>query len=107
VRRVPTWPIAAGSLIAGFAVAQGTGVRPLGGVVLVAGAAWCGLRWRSARGLPLATGLVALYLLAFAVSHPLGRAIGSWPSVVLVSALVGAAAWALADAPRRRIGRPA
>ncbi|MCW2996165.1 MAG: hypothetical protein JWQ18_3660, partial [Conexibacter sp.] len=30
-RPTPTWPVAAGSLAAGFAVAQATGVRPLGG----------------------------------------------------------------------------
>ncbi|MEA2139882.1 MAG: hypothetical protein QOG56_3032, partial [Solirubrobacteraceae bacterium] len=40
-----TWPVASGSLLLGFAVAQATGVRPLGGVVLALGAGWCGLRW--------------------------------------------------------------
>src|SRR3954454_12673270 len=33
----PTWPVAAGSLALGFAVAQATGVRPLGGIVLAVG----------------------------------------------------------------------
>jgi len=28
-------------------------------------------------------------LICFAVSHPLGAAIGSWPSVLLVAAVVG------------------
>ena len=39
--RVPTAAVAAGSLIGGYVVARETGVRPLGGVVLVAGGAWC------------------------------------------------------------------
>ena len=39
VERLPTAPIAAAGLIAGFGVAVGTGSRPLGGVVLAA----CGL----------------------------------------------------------------
>lgn len=38
---VPTAPIAAGSLVGGYLVARETGVRPLGGVVLAAGGAYC------------------------------------------------------------------
>ena len=48
--RLPTWPVAAGSLLIGFGVAQATGIRPLGGLVLVAGAAWCTVRWRRSAG---------------------------------------------------------
>jgi hypothetical protein len=101
---LPTWPVAAGSLALGFAVAQATGVRPLGGVVLVAGAGWCALRWRERVGGGRAVGLVGLYLAAFAGSHVLGHAIGAWPSVAVVSAVVGAGAYAVADAgPARRV----
>lgn len=95
----PTWPIAAGSLALGFAVAQATGVRPLGGVVLVAGAAWCALQWRRRVGLGRAGGLVALYVGAFAGSHALGHVIGAWPSVAVVAGVVGAATYAVADGP--------
>jgi len=42
---LPTAPVAAGSLIAGYLVARETGVRPLGGAVLLAGGAWCAYRW--------------------------------------------------------------
>jgi hypothetical protein len=94
----PTWPIAAGSLIVGFAVADVTGVRALGGIVLFLAALWCGVRWRREVGLGRALGLVLLYLVAFALSHVLARAIGSWPSVLVLSAIVGAAVWAWADA---------
>ena len=104
MKRTPTWPVAAGSLAVGFAVAQATGVRPLGGVVLVAGCAWCALRWRERAGSGRAAGLVGLYLAAFAGSHVLGHAIGAWPSVAIVSAVVAAGSYAVADAaPARRV----
>lgn len=93
-RAHPTWLIAPLSLIAGFGVADVTGVRPLGGIVLFLAALWCGLEWRRTRGLPVALGLVAVYLLAFGLSHPLGKAIESWPAVVVVSLVVGAVVWA-------------
>jgi hypothetical protein len=103
-RTSPTWPVAAGSLAAGFAVAQATGVRPLGGVVLALGCGWCALRWRERAGTGRAAGLVGLYLAAFAGSHVLAHSIGAWPSVAVVSAVVAAGSYALADAaPGRRV----
>lgn len=93
----PTWPVAAGALILGFGVAELTGVRAIGGIVLFAGALWCGLQWRSRRGLPLALALVALFLVLFAISHVLGDEIGAWPSVFVVAAVMGVAAWFAAD----------
>ena len=94
---MPTWPVASASLVAGFAVAQATGVRPLGGVVLVAAAAWCALRWRALAGLGTAAALVVLYAAAFAASHVLADVLGAWGAVAAVAAAVGAAAWAAAD----------
>jgi hypothetical protein len=102
-RDLPTWPVAAGGLILGFAVAEVTGVRAIGGIVLFVAALWCGLRWKAARGLPVALGLVVVFLTAFALSHVLGRQIGSWPSVFVVSAVVALAAWAAVD--RRELPR--
>ncbi len=103
MRELPTWPVAAGSLVLGFVVAQATGVRPLGGLVLLAGAGWCALRWRERAGTGVAAALVALYLAAFVASHLIAGALGTWGAVALVAALVGLAAWALADrtAPAR------
>jgi NhaP-type Na+/H+ or K+/H+ antiporter len=101
--RPPTWPVAAGSLVLGFAVAQATGVRPLGGAVLAAGAVWCALRWRAAVGTAAAVALVALYLAAFAASHVLADALGAWGAVALVAAVVAAAAYLVAD--RRAVAR--
>ena len=97
-----TWPVASGSLLLGFAVAQLTGIRPLGGIVLVAGCAWCALRWLRAVGVARTAVLVILYTGGFVVSHLIADTLGAWPSVLLVAAAVGAAAYALADnAPAR------
>lgn len=104
---MPTAPIAAASLIAGFAVADATGVRPLGGLVLAITVAWCALRWRRTAGAARAAALVTLYLAAFVASHLLADIAGTWGAVLLVAATVGAAAWLAADRPalKRRTTR--
>lgn len=94
---MPTAPVAALSLVAGFGVAQATGVRPLGGAVLAVALGWCALRWRLAAGAGRAAALVALYLAAFVASHALADVVGTWGAVLLVAAVVGAAAWLTAD----------
>lgn len=99
-RSGPTWPVAAGSLIGGFAVAQVTGVRPLGGLVLAAGAAWCGLRWRREAGAAVAVGLIAVYLAAFVAAHVLADALSAWGAVLTVAVAVALASLLAAD--RRR-----
>jgi hypothetical protein len=83
--------LAAGSLVVGFAVARLTGARELGGLVLVAAAALCAMRWRRAAGWPVTVGLLLLYLGAFVGSHVLARWVGAWPSVVIVAVVVGGA----------------
>jgi hypothetical protein len=100
--RMPTWPVAAGSLALGFAVAQATGGRPLGGVVLLAGAGWCAVRWKERVGIVRTGGLIGLYAAAFIGSHVLGHAIGAWPSVAVVSAVVAGGSYAVADAAPAR-----
>lgn len=97
---LPTWPVAAGSLVLGFAVAQGTGVRPLGGIVLIAGAGWCAKRWRTRVGTRRTAVLLGVYLAAFVLSHVIADPVGTWPAVAIVAAISGGAAWALADASR-------
>jgi hypothetical protein len=96
----PTAPVAAASLVGSYLVARTTRNRPLGGVALVAGGAWCARRWRATAGGGTAAGLVGVYLGAFGASHPLARKVGAWPSVLSVAAAAGVAAWTLAD--RRR-----
>lgn len=96
---VPSGVVAAGALVTGFAVAQTTDVRAMGGVVLLAGAAWCGRQWWR-RGPATTVGLLAGYAGAFAGSHVLAREIGAWPSVLSVSAAVGVVSWVAADRHR-------
>ncbi|HEY0515872.1 MAG TPA: hypothetical protein VGD00_02020 [Solirubrobacteraceae bacterium] len=97
--RVPTAPVAAGTLIAGYAVAAGSGSRPLGGVVLLAGGAWCARTWARRDGPGTAALLSGVGLAAFVASHVLARAIGAWPSVLTVAAITGATVWVRFDAP--------
>jgi hypothetical protein len=100
--RLPTAAITAGSLIGGWQLARRTGIRPLGGAVLAAGGALAVREW-SRRTSPAVTGaLVATYVGAFGLSHPLAKRIGAWPSVLAVSALTAAASYIAADrrAPR-------
>lgn len=92
-----TWPVASASLLLGFAVAQATGVRPLGAIVLVAGCAWCALRWLRAAGTARTALLVVIYVGAFVLSHVVADTLGAWPSVLLAAAVAGLAAYLLAD----------
>lgn len=98
MRPVPTAPVAAASLIAGFAVAVSTGSRPLGGVVLAIGGLWCIQAWARRHGRRTAVILGCVGFAAFVVSHLLGLLIGAWPSVLLVSAVVAVVVWVKADA---------
>lgn len=98
--RVPTAPLAAAGLIGGFAAAQASGSRPLGGAVLAAFGLSC-IAVSSRRDRRRTTaGLTATAALAFAVSHPLGHLIGPWPSVLAVSAATAALCWRLSDSRR-------
>jgi hypothetical protein len=102
MRPIPTAPVAAASLIAGFAVAVSTGSRPLGGVVLTIGGLWCIQAWVRRNGRRTAVILGCVGFGAFVVSHLLGLVIGAWPSVLSVSAVVAVIVWIQADA---RLGR--
>jgi len=98
-----TWPVASGSLVAGFAVAQATGVRPLGGVVLAAGAGWCAVRWRRSAGVARTAGLVGVYIASFVASHLIADTVGTVGAVFLVAAITGLAAYVVADRPASRV----
>jgi hypothetical protein len=102
VRPVPTAPIAAGSLVVGYAVAVASGSRPLGGLVLLACAIPCMRAWTARRGPRTATALAAVGLGLLIASHVLALALGAWPAVLLSAAAMGAAAWIYADAPAAR-----
>ena len=88
---LPVRPIllALAALPAGFAVAQWTGVRPLGGAVM----ALLGLSALLLGRLPmLATVAVAAVAAgAFAASHALAGTLGTWGAVTAAALAVGAA----------------
>jgi hypothetical protein len=100
--RVPTALVAALGLVVAFAVAQGTGNRALGGVVLLAVAVWCAVRaWRPA-GAARVVGVLVAGLVCFAGAHPLGHVIGAWPAVAVAALLLGGVTYALVDRPAAR-----
>ena len=90
--RNATWPVAAGSLLAGFGVAQATGV----------GAGWCATRWRSRVGTGRTVALLIVYLVAFIGAHVIADPVGAWPAVLIVASITGLAVWAVADAALAR-----
>ena len=104
VARMPTAPVAAFGLIAGFGVAVGTGSRPLGGLVMAACGLGCIVVWVRRDGRRTAAWLTAAGLLAFAVSHLLGLVIGAWPSVIVVAAATAGLCWRLSDSRRADAG---
>ena len=86
--------VAFAAFVAGFGVAELTGVRALGGVVLLVGGAWCYAELRGRTGAARAGAVLVVAVVAFVFSHPLGDAIGSWPAVLVSAALVALVALA-------------
>ncbi len=97
MRLTPTAPVAGGTLIAGYAVAAGSGSRLLGGVVLLIGGMWCIFTWNRRHGARTAATLAGIGVGALILSHLLALAIGAWPSVLVVAVVMAAAAWSRAD----------
>lgn len=97
MRPIPTAPIAAGSFLAGYSIVASSGSRPAGGIVLLAGGAWCAREWQRRCGSRTAAELVGIGVGAFVASHLLALAIGAWPSVLLVAAGMGTVTWVRAD----------
>lgn len=102
LERVPTAPLAATGLIAGYGVAVGSGSRPLGGAVMACFGVPCIAIWLRRDGRRTAAELTAFGLVAFGLSHVLAKAIGAWPSVLVVSAATAGACWVRSDAKRSR-----
>jgi hypothetical protein len=101
-RRAAIPLVAAMTFLAGFGVAELTGVRAIGGLVLLAGGAWCARAALSIVGPQRTITLLAIAVALFVASHPLGEAIGAWPAVAVSAALVAAAATALVAAVTRQ-----
>jgi hypothetical protein len=96
--RVPTAPIAAVGLIAGYGVAVASGSRPLGGLVLAACGTACIAIWVRRDGRRTAARLAIAGLGAFALSHLIGLLVGGWPAVLIAAAATGTLYWRVSDA---------
>jgi hypothetical protein len=81
----------------GFGVAAATGVRPLGGIVLVGLAALAG-RW-SGRDVRQQGWWYLVVLVCFVASHLLAHVTGAWGAVALVTAVATGAYLALLQRP--------
>ena len=86
-------------LAVGFGVAQGTGVRALGGAVFALGGVGAAWLWVQRRGWAVALGLGALYVGAFVLAHVLALGVGmaSWLAVALVTLVSAGVTYAVAD----------
>ena len=97
--RFPSAVLVAVGLAAGFGVAQGTGVRALGGAVFAAAGSAAAWLWVQRRGWAVALGLGALYTGAFVLAHVLAIGVGlpAWVAVSLVTIAAAGATYGVAD----------
>jgi hypothetical protein len=95
--RVPTALLLALGLVLGFGLAEATGLRWLGGLVMLAANLLAIPAWLAAGGTRLAVALTVVFWACMVLSHPLAHQIGTWPSVLTVALVAAAAAWLLAD----------
>ena len=104
-RLFPSSLLVAVGLAAGFGVAQGTGVRALGGAIFVAAGLAAGRLWYRRRGVPTTVALGAGYLGAFVAAHVLALAVGlpAWLAVSVVTVAAGGVTYLLADARREPV----
>ena len=106
LRRFPSSLLVAVGLAAGFGVAQGTGVRELGGALFAVAGVAAATLWVRRRGWPVALRLGAVYAGAFVLAHVLALGVGlpSWLAVSLVT--IGAAGLTYGVADRSRAAAP-
>lgn len=95
VMRLFTSLLAGMTLAVGFGVAQITGNRLVGGIVLVIGAAICGYRWWQSVGWFPTIASEFVFFASFVASHPLAKQIGAWPAVAVVGAVTVVASFVL------------
>jgi hypothetical protein len=88
-----TLALATAALPLGFATAEATGVRPIGGAVMAALAIAALLTSRSSSRRKAAYS--AVLALLFVLSHALAGPIGTWPAIAVVTVAAGAAAFRL------------
>ena len=103
--RFPSAVLVAVGLAVGFGVAQGTGVRALGGAVFALGGLGAAWLWVQRRGWAVALGLGALYVGAFVLAHvlALGAGFPAWLAVSLVTLAAAGVTYRVADASRAEL----
>ena len=101
--RFPSAVLVAAGLAAGFGIAQGTGIRALGGAVFAIGGLAAARLWVQRRGWAVALGLGALYVAAFVLAHVLaiGAGFPAWLAVSLVTLAAAGVTFRVADISRR------
>jgi hypothetical protein len=101
-RLFPSSALVAAGLVVGFGVAQATGNRPVGGVVLLACGVGAAVSWVRRRGWGAAVALTAVYLAAFVLAHVLALGVGlnAWLAVALVTLAAAGVTFAVADRPQ-------
>ena len=101
----PSSLLVAVGLAAGFGVAQGTGVRALGGAIFVGAGLAAGRLWYRRRGVPTAVALGAGYVGAFVAAHVLALVVGlpAWLAVSLVTISAAGVTFVLADRPQAAV----
>ena len=102
--RFPSAVLVAVGLAAGFGIAQGTGIRALGGAVFAVAGVAAGVLWLRRRGPATAVALAALYVGAFVLAHVLAIGVGmtAWLAVSLVTLAAAGVTYAMADGVRER-----
>ncbi len=97
--RLSSAALVAIGLAAGFGIAQGTGIRALGGAVFLAGGLGAAYLWVQRRGWAVALGLGALYVGAFVLAHvlALGAGFPAWFAVSLVTLAAAGATYGVVD----------
>ena len=98
-RTFPSSLLVAIGLAAGFGVAQGTGVRALGGAIFVGAGLAAGWLWYRRRGAATAVALGLGYLGAFVAAHVLALGVGvpAWLAVGLVTVPAAGVGYVVAD----------
>lgn len=103
---LPTGVVAGLTLLVAFAAARASGVRALGGVLLLVGGAWCAWRVLPRAGVPRVLVVVLLGLVCFVGAHLLVSRLGAWPAVLLAAVVLGVATALLVDRPARPVPAP-
>ncbi len=103
--RFPSAVLVAVGLAAGFGVAQGTGIRALGGAVFALAGLAAGVLWLRRRGPVTAVALAVLYVAAFVLAHVLAIGVGlpAWLAVSLVTLAAAGVTFGVADVTRAEI----